>query len=57
MLLCQRLAITDERLRTNANVGVAGDAVLIAPVSRANSLLTGNFTGKIATSRTIPYAN
>jgi hypothetical protein len=27
---------------------LAGDAVLIAPVSRANSLLTGNFTGKIA---------
>ncbi len=27
---------------------LAGDAVLIAPVSVPNSLLTGNFTGKIA---------
>jgi hypothetical protein len=29
---------------------VAGDAVLIAPVSKANSPLTGNFTGKFAIS-------
>ena len=29
---------------------LAGDAVLIAPVSRQNSLLTGNFTGNFAKS-------
>ena len=29
---------------------MAGDAVLIAPVSRQNSLLTGNFTGNFAKS-------
>jgi hypothetical protein len=27
---------------------MAGDAVVIAPVSRSISLLTGNFTGKIS---------
>jgi len=32
--LYQRLAPTDGRVRTKANVCVAGDAVLIAPVSR-----------------------
>jgi hypothetical protein len=30
---------------------LADDAVLIAPVSNANSLLTGNFTGNFAVSR------
>ena len=29
---------------------LAGDAVLIAPVSKVKSLLTGNYTGKISVS-------
>jgi hypothetical protein len=30
------------------SLNLAGDAVLIAPVSKANSLVSGNFTGNFA---------
>jgi hypothetical protein len=47
---CWRAFPADPRAPKGKADCLAGDAVLIAPVSPPNSLLTGNFTGNFAKS-------